>query len=75
MYSYKCVYFDRIRIDRISNLHLISSLTQLIFRILLFLDKKTKAKFKRRTLVDEIKSILQQYPDDGQIFKVREALF
>ena len=30
-----------------------------------------KAKsFLRKTLHEEIKSILQQYPDDGQIFKV-----
>jgi len=30
----------------------------------------TGLDFLRRTLEEEIQSILQQYPDDGQIFKV-----
>ncbi|XP_057316650.1 sacsin-like [Hydractinia symbiolongicarpus] len=33
------------------------------------IDVSKYKKFKRLTLVEEIKSILQKYPDDGQIFK------
>ncbi|XP_057316917.1 sacsin-like [Hydractinia symbiolongicarpus] len=33
------------------------------------IDVSQYKKFKRLTLVEEIKSILQKYPDDGQIFK------
>lgn len=45
---------------------------ELKYSILLtsLLDHKIPKKFKRKTLIDEFKSILQQYPDDGQIFKV-----
>lgn len=42
----------------------------LLFIIYQFLDFDIK-RFERPSLIRQIKNILQQYPDDSQIFKVQ----